>query len=92
MTFTFEPNVTFLSFFIDLNALSPTAVTFNLYPLQSALSGIVTFVILFFLAATTPITFDFPNVAVSIDVIWYMKFPAVYVIPTYTLWLGGASL
>ena len=92
ITVTLLPIVSFLRALQPANALSPTAVTFNLYPLQSALSGIVTFVILFFLAATTPITFDCPNVAVSIDVIWYMKFPAVYVIPTYTLWLGGASL
>ena len=84
ITVTLLPIVSFLRTLQPANALSPTAVTFNLYPLQSALSGIVTFVILFFLAATTPITFDCPNVAVSIDVIWYMKFPAVYVIPTYT--------
>lgn len=84
ITVTLLPIVSFSRALQPANALLPIVVTFNLYPLQSALSGIVIFVILFFLAATTPITFDCPYVAVSIDVIWYIKFPAVYVIPTYT--------
>ena len=69
ITVTLLPIVSFSRALQPANALLPIVVTFNLYPLQSALSGIVTFFILFFLAATTPITFDCPTVAVSIDYI-----------------------
>ena len=68
ITVTLLPIVSFSRALQPANALLPIVVTFNLYPLQSALSGIVTFFILFFLAATTPITFDCPNVAVSITI------------------------
>ena len=47
ITVTLLPIVSFLRALQPANALLPIAVTFNLYPLQSALSGIVTFFILF---------------------------------------------
>ena len=68
ITLTLAPNVTFLSFFIALNALSPTSVTFNPYPLKLAVFGTVTLVNLLFLAATTPISFVLPDVIESIAV------------------------